>query len=87
MSNVFTTFVITKTEAMKTTNIEIHYHRHEGREVGRPFGAYALNKITGKRFYLDSYTTEQRREFMAPKRLEYKIKHPCDVFRKFAQTP
>jgi len=64
-------------------NIIVIGYRHEGRNTGKPYGAYAKNEKTGKTFYLGSYSSIVRRDIFAPRMLRYKLKHPSTQFKNF----
>lgn len=64
-------------------NIIVIGYRHEGRDVGKPYGAYARNTKTGKSFYLGSYSSIKRRDHLAPKLLAKKLEKPSSEFKRF----
>lgn len=64
-------------------HLEIVFYRHEGREIGKPFGASVINKETGQRFYLNSYSTKEKRERHAPRLLAIKVHNPTREFNNF----
>lgn len=58
-------------------------YRHEGRDTGKPYGAYAKNTKTGKTFYLGSYPSVKTRDHLAPKLLAKKLANPSSEFKRF----
>ena len=67
---------------MKEDIIIIGY-RHDGRNVGKPYGAYAKNRLTGKTFYLGSYSSINSRERLSKRLLSNKMKNPSEQFKRF----
>jgi len=61
-------------------------YRHEGRLQGEPFGAYVQNTSTGKSFYLSSYSSEKKRDLLAPKLLAKKLANPSSEFKRFCNA-
>lgn len=64
-------------------NIIVIGYRHEGRDIGKPYGAYARNTNTGKSFYLGSYSSIKKRDLLAPKALKMKMDNPSSEFKRF----
>jgi len=65
-------------------NIDIEYATDKTSKI-HPYRAYARNSKTGKLFLLGSYSTAEKRDLLAIKVLDRKIRYSSKAFKIFVK--
>ncbi|MEH6657303.1 hypothetical protein [Leeuwenhoekiella marinoflava] len=58
----------------------------EKKGVREKYEAYAENLISGKTFVLERYKSKIKRDLLAPRLLEKKMKNPSSEFKRFLKN-